>query len=38
MAELRSFLSIYSPILAISAVILCLYAMAICIGIGLIRL
>lgn len=38
MTNLRSFFSTYSPILALSAVILSLYAMAMCIGFGLIRL
>jgi hypothetical protein len=38
MTNLRSFLSTYSPILALGAVILSLYAMAMCIGFGLIRL
>ncbi len=38
MTNLRSFFSTYSPILALTAVILSLYAMAACIGFGLIRL
>jgi hypothetical protein len=35
MAKLRSFVSTYSPMLAVSAAIIGLYAMAICIGCGL---
>jgi hypothetical protein len=35
MAKLRSFISIYSPMLAVCAAIIGLYAMAICIGCGL---
>jgi ABC-type multidrug transport system permease subunit len=35
MAKLHSFVSTYSPILAVGAAIIGLYAMAICIGCGL---
>jgi hypothetical protein len=35
MAKFRSFLSTYSPMFALGFVILGLYAMAICIGIGI---
>jgi hypothetical protein len=37
MANLRSFFSTYSPMLAVSAAIIALYAMAIAIGCGLGR-
>ena len=37
MTNLRTFLSTYSPMLALGAVILSLYAIAMCIGLGLVR-
>jgi hypothetical protein len=37
MTNLRSFLSNYSPMFALGAAIIGLYAMAICIGCGLTR-
>ncbi len=37
MTNLRTFLSTYSPMLALGAVILGLYACAMCIGLGLVR-
>ncbi len=35
MTKLRSFVSNYSPMFAVTAAIIGLYAMAICIGVGL---